>query len=1500
MKIFEHVKKVPNILLFLILAESVQAQIIREFSGDTATYIPELIRFTGTSLETSEVPDFERFLRLYDSLPHEQRMDIIQVSNMMLALKCRPRPQFIQYQRVMLEFFDEDKTFHGYEQWLEGLKTFLKSDRALLQTVTQWLSLSLLLLEDNTFYSSSAVMWKASEPSFRFQNDSRGMTVGFEDVTLACYSGQDFIQIMNASGYIDPLSLEWIGNRGRVTWERVGVPENELHATLGHYRINLKTSGYSADSASLYYPAYFGEEVLGRLEDKVMLIKNFESAKYPQFVSYRNSYRIDNFAPGVNYRGGLAVEGANLAGTGVEGKRAVMEIFSKDTLRMKILTDRATLNDRFMRSPSSTVTIYLGSDSIYHPDLVFMYDIGKEEVRLIKSENFTSQGPYSNSYHHIDMNFDELYWNRNESIMRLQPMLGTSIGRATFESNTFFNYDFFMELQGMDYDHPLVQLWSYSRYLQGRTFALTGYANYIRYPPYQVRHQLMSLSKLGFVYYDDETDLITVRQKLFDYIDASMQKRDYDVIRFISRTEGASNATLDLKTRDLTIRGIPSIFLSDSQNVRLVPSESSIVMKRDRNFEFDGMVDAGLFRFYGHNFFFQYDSFKINLQDIDSLQLFVKTGEYNNFGEALHRGIDNKIEQMTGELLIDDPRNKSGLENYPIYPKFTSREEAYVFFDEPSIQNGVYKRDAFYFRLDSFSVDSLDNFRREAIALKGTFVSASILPQLDMEMTLREDNSLGFYLRAPDEGIPLYGGMGTFYNDIEMSSRGLHGYGSFDFLTSTTWSDDFLMHPDSMMARSRRYLIREHIPETQYPRVENTEVDVKLIPGREVMHASRVRETFKMFGDSVFLAGNLSLRPSGLSGDGVMALPDARLESDRFRYGVRSIRADSAGIRLRSEAAEEFAFLTDDVAIDVDLDARTGEFTARADQTLVEMPYNMYETRLDRMTWFMDRQEVAMSQEKYLPENDVDIGIDSLKTNGPTYISRHPGQDELQFVSPEAIYDYRGRLLHAHRVPFIAVADAYIFPEGGDVDIGYQATMGMLEHAKVLASQLNRQHLIFNASIAVSGARQFSGSGTYNYLDAFGNSYPIQFARIWVDTTMQTRSSGTVEPDDDFMLSPFFDYQGEVFLYADNPRLTFDGGARVVHDCNMGKEWLRFTAELDPGDIRIPVGEQMQNTALQKIFAGSLITRDSTHIYPAFLTGRKDYFDASITDASGILLYDPDRESYIISTPEKIADSTLPGRYLRLNTASCELYGEGPINLNLDYGQVKITSAGNAVHLIGEDEFSVRLVMGLDFYFSPEALQVMGQEIDSLPDLEPVNLIQHHYRLAMRDLLGVSLARKLERELELTGLYDEIPPEWEHTIFFNDLPLKWNQDSRSFRYNGKVGIGNIGNIQVNKKVDAYIELAEKGSGDIFDIYLQVDRNTWYYIAYSPGGLQVLSSNREFNNIVFDLKASERRVRAGLGQPQYIYSLAAPRRLELFIDRFLEYEESEEEGESEVF
>jgi len=1005
----------------------------------------------------------------------------------------------------------------------------------------------------------------------------------------------------------------------------------------------------------------------------------------------------------------------------------------------------------------------------------------------------------------------------------------------------------------------------------------------------------MELSKLGFIYFDFEQDEITLRPKLFDYIDASLMKRDYDVIRFISRTDaGKENANLDLKTKDLTINGIPTIFLSDSQNVRLVPDKNSIIMKRNRDFQFDGIIDAGLFKFYGKNFFFEYDNFRVNLQNIDSLSISAKTGERDAFGKSLLTTLDNKIQNITGELLIDAPFNKSGLTSFPEYPIFTSRENSYVYFDDKHIQNGVYDKNRFYFELLPFSIDTLNNFSRGALKMEGTFISADILPPLEMEMSLRPDNSLGFYMTTVEDGIPIFGGKATFFNDIEMSSSGLRGFGSLNYITSTTWSDNFLFHPDSVMAKSRRFLERESPGEISYPYVENDIAQVKFFPAADLMHINRIEHAFKIFNDSIFFGGDLALGPSGLKGKGGLGFPDARFDSDVFRFQAQRVLADSAGTRFRRTKEHEYAWITDDVSIDVDLIQREGNMTSRGDFTLIDMPVNLYETRLNSIKWIMDRDEIVMSQTVYRPENQVNIGIDSLKMSGPSYVSKHPKQDSLHFVAPMARFNYRNNELNAEKVKFLEIGDSYLFPHQQQVQVLEKAVIKPLRHAKILTNKDLRYHMLHNANLVIDSRLHFRGAADYDYIDEFGNVYTFRMDHVEVDTSINTFGKGEVGLADSLRLSPYFDYQGVIAMEASKPLLHFQGGVKLTHDCNVGKSWLKFSSDIDPDNVIIPVESRMQNLDQNNIYAGTFKARDSVHIYPSFISGRKQYFDQNVTFSDGYLQYNKIQNAYEIASADKLEDKYQEGNYLALQTDSCTLFGEGNINLALDYGRISMRTLGNAIHRIPENSLDLNLLMGLDFHFSQTALDMFGRELDSLPDLEPVDLTSDLYKLSVRNLVGSAAADKLENELGLYGTYTVIPDSMKYPLLFNEVKLKWNQETRSYRYNGKVGVGIIGEIQVNKKVDAYMEFVERGSGDIFDIYLMLDDNTWYYMAYSPGGFQFLSSNRQFNGVIMDTPDRERTLKSRGRQPSYIYSLASTRRLQLFLDRFLMYEEDNNE------
>ena len=64
------------------------------------------------------------------------------------------------------------------------------------------------------------------------------------------------------------------------------------------------------------------------------------------------------------------------------------------------------------------------------------------------------------------------------------------------------------------------------------------------------------------------------------------------------------NAILDLKKYGLTVNGVSGILLSDSQKVAIYPYNKQLIIGKNRNLSFDGVVEAGLFTVFGHNFSF--------------------------------------------------------------------------------------------------------------------------------------------------------------------------------------------------------------------------------------------------------------------------------------------------------------------------------------------------------------------------------------------------------------------------------------------------------------------------------------------------------------------------------------------------------------------------------------------------------------------------------------------------------------------------------------------------------------------------------------------------------------------------------------------------------------------------------------------------------------------------------------------------------------------------------
>ncbi|HYW95610.1 MAG TPA: hypothetical protein VE870_08490, partial [Bacteroidales bacterium] len=731
-----------------------------------------------------------------------------------------------------------------------------------------------------------------------------------------------------------------------------------------------------------------------------------------------------------------------------------------------------------------------------------------------------------------------------------------------------------------------------------------------------------------------------------------------------------------------------------------------------------------------------------------------------NTGITKTTEIHNLIEDLTGEIRIDEPSNKSGLKDYPQYPVFSSREDSYVYFDSPSIQNGVYHRNRVFFEIYSFNVDSLDNFSRAGMKLKGMFESGGMLPPIEQTLTLQADNSLGFFYSTPENGIPVYNGKGTFYHDVEMSSNGLHGSGKLEYLSSTTFSDDFLMHPDSLMALGREFSIREQVQGTSFPEVSSKNDKIRWLPQKDRFYAYRQDVPFTMYNDTTLLRGDLLIEPSGLSGKGTVDMVSARVKSDNFRFVAKNILADSSAFMLNSLVSDAIAISADNVKSNVNLADNTGEFYSNKDYTLVSFPEVRYVSNLDFFKWDIKAEKIEMGLNKPVKAGLSGV-TDSL--SGPRYISVKPSQDSLNFVAPLAIYDYRQSLLNAKNVPYIRVADARIYPDNGDVVIRKNAQMQTLAKAGIVADIEHQYYSLYGASVTINSSKDYSASAYYDYLDLSGVPQEILFKRISVDSTLQTTGSGELSLLDTFRLSPFFEYQGKVRLEAREPELFFDGATRLVHDCSPGKGWLKFKASINPDSVMIPVSEAPLDINLNPVYFGNFITRDSAHIYTAFASGRRDFFDALVTTADGFLRYDRFAERYEVAPLEKLADKTAPGNIFALDRVACKTYSEGQINYQVNYGQLNMTSVGQASQDLKTDTFSTKAVIALDFYFSPEALSEFGRELDSLPSLAPYDLTDPFYRQSLTELVGTEAAKRMEADMSLYGEYRTIPNAFKKT-----------------------------------------------------------------------------------------------------------------------------------------
>ena len=1300
--------------------------------------------------------------------------------------------------------------------------------------------------------------------------DEEGPTTRYriEDAVLKGYFKNDSTQIDSVRGWYDPRTATLSAESGRVDWARAGYGYGEVYNQLGTFTLNLKNTGFVVDSAVLHSLYYVNVPLVGRFEERMGTRTTPENAVYPRFEAYATDLEIPNFFEDVTYRGGFSLVGANFFASGGNGSKAVFDFIRDSAVAAQIRADRFVIRPDGLASKVTGFALRLGEqDSLHHAKVEVKYRPDTRELQVFRPDEGLALKPFTDSYHNVTVDLDQLRWTTSEPNVFVGGINMGSGAPMTLESDQYYRNNRYAALQGFERENPLVLLDAIGQMAPGSRMTIKDVAIGMNMPVDPCERLMMEYHLQGFVRYHTDDRTLEILPKTGEYVLNHRKKRDYDVIRFESVVPEGMNAQLNLLNFDLEVVGVDRIWLSDSQKVSLHPTSGRILIHEGLDFDFDGLIRAGRFEFFGRDHQFDYQDFSFQMPAVDSMRFYVPAFELNEQGQRPLVRVRNTLENISGDLYIDRPDNKSSTIYSPEYPIFKSGKGAKIYYDR--VERGVYPRSRFFVDLDAFTIDSLDNARTESLGFESTFESAGIFAVRRQNIKVQRDYSLGFTEATGDEGWLAYPGAGkdagNVRGTVQLSLEGFRFAGDLKYARAHGVSDKFSLYPDSTKGVGTFHLdaLAGAPRGAGHPSADGSDVRSNWLPYARTWYATSRSTPFQTYTDRPATAsGRLTYQPDRLSLKGTAAFNLAELTGEDLKMHARWMQSGRANFRVKGEPDAEWGFSIQNATADVDFVAEKGKFELLQGDRTVDFPRNLYTAEMDKADWDILEKSISLKKGS---------GVESRMA------STHPGQDGLNFLAARAKFWLVPSRLDAFGVPNIDIADSRVYPDSGRVTIKEQADMQPLHNARILASRVGGYHNLDSAELKIQGRLDLYGSAIYRYTDQNNKVWRIPMGRIDVDSTDQLYAQGELNLKDDFYLSPYFRYYGIVRMEAQEPQLEMDGRVRITAECPaLETDWIITRTRIDPVDILITLPDPDTARPSHKVYNGIYLMQDSTTPYTAFVRRNNPNVAVELFSTRGVLYYDEGSKSYIVSTLRRVADPEAPDNWLELNTQNCTVTGYGQMSLGTKMGRVQMAAYGQIEHRLRSGRMNAKVALTLDFLVPDELTKPLKTALSASGGgpSDPAN-----------DVLAEALRRNLDaKDLKRyyeSGLNERLPKEFRQALLIDEVDLEWRANIRAFRSKDGVGIGALAGDPVHRFVDGTLELRKRRGGDEFTLHLAPSNE--YFLTYKKGNMRFYSSDRSLMDALLKVDPKKRSLPAKDGQPFYQLSPTTGGAMKRFLD-----------------
>ena len=385
------------------------------FSENPEEFLKQLGEYVTLSKRADIDKVYKDFALRFRTLNEKEVPRVMATCNTMLINKLNAIPYYMSYMQSVVAIEPATKDVSRLEQWSDVVDSMFKDvQNRRFENVRQYLDFSKDFLDKNAlFFGDLNINWFSNSHDYSFKYEKGTPSVEWQKTNLSARFKTDSIQIFDTKGAYFPITMQWKGAGGKVTWGR--FKDADTYCILNDFVIEMSKGFYRAEKAKLHYPLMFSDRDLdGHFEDKLTVKNEKIEGSYPRFESFDKNLKINNLGGSIQFEGGFKLQGTTVIGYGTSDQKARLTMNDK---KRGTRNFRAAAENFLIRKGENVIgeqvesVIYFGKDSIYHPSVNLKIDIIKDQLVIERGQRGSDRNPFFNSYTQMNIDVGKIKWN---------------------------------------------------------------------------------------------------------------------------------------------------------------------------------------------------------------------------------------------------------------------------------------------------------------------------------------------------------------------------------------------------------------------------------------------------------------------------------------------------------------------------------------------------------------------------------------------------------------------------------------------------------------------------------------------------------------------------------------------------------------------------------------------------------------------------------------------------------------------------------------------------------------------------------------------------------------------------------------------------------------------------------------------------------------------------------------------------------------------------------